>query len=347
MRQSPLLRLDQPESSRIGRSAGPYQTAASRVGRQARSAEGRGGPGSQSSPRGSLRGGDFETAERIMFEIPETLRTPAMESLLIESRARTQEAAGLTHTIESALRAGELLEVEPAVRRLQRLRPDCPVSRNLAVRVGLQFCRAAAERLAEHQYDAALKLLGHVPEVAVDSRVQELQRRAVGLSSLSWALRHAPYVDNTLVAIAKQLSKLAPDYPKRSAAERRVETPTAAGLRSVPISAGRVGGPARADSFWMPDRLDDGLRQAANRRGGGWPCAEAKPGRFSGGLWSGVARTGDGPRDHELAAGGRRSKHAATRRSSGSQQDPREHGLGNRHRCQRIEGNQASIGRFR
>ena len=84
---------------------------------------------------------------------------------------------------------------------------------------------AAEKQLAEHHYDEALRLLEQIAPHLRSPHTQELYRQAAELAWLTWDLRNAPVVDETLAAVAERLRRLAPDDARAAETMRRASTP--------------------------------------------------------------------------------------------------------------------------
>jgi Tfp pilus assembly PilM family ATPase len=116
----------------------------------------------------------------------------------------------LTVELHAAVREKRVLDLLPRIEQLLELKPDHAFARKLAGQVQKYIARLIESRLAERQYDEALKLSERIaPELRTPS-MQDLHRRTAELASLSWDLRHAPAIDRTLVGIAERLEKLVP-----------------------------------------------------------------------------------------------------------------------------------------
>ena len=90
------------------------------------------------------------------------------------------------------------------------LKPDHAYAKAVAGHVQERLAAAAEKKLAEHHYDAALRLLERIGPHGATPRSEELRRKAAELACLSWDLRNAPVIDQTLTAVAERLRRLAP-----------------------------------------------------------------------------------------------------------------------------------------
>ena len=83
--------------------------------------------------------------------------------------------------------------------------------RGLSEKVQLHLVAVAEKRLAKHQYDEAKRLIERIAPDARTPHAQQLCQQAAELTWLTWDLCNAPVVDDTLVAVAGRLRRLAPD----------------------------------------------------------------------------------------------------------------------------------------
>lgn len=144
--------------------------------------------------------------------------------------------------------------------------------------------------LTEHRYDQALHLLDQISIPADAPDFQQLRRQTAELAWLAWDLRNAPVVDDTLVAVAERLRRLAPDDTRavRLCDELQRRTRLAkGGQRQEPLPWAR---PPEQTPLGVPIEWLTGFRRVT--------CAEAldrsdllrHPGRFA--IACGLALTG-------------------------------------------------------
>jgi type IV pilus assembly protein PilM len=154
---------------------------------------------------------DDDGAARILEDVPRPLRSDVMREMLEIITARREEIGSLDKELHEAVREKRLLDMPPKLERLLALKPNHVFARALAEKVRTRLVQGAERRLAEHRYDEALRLLRQIAPGLHTPRTEELSRRAAELAWLSWDLRNAPVVDDTLVAVAERLRRLSPD----------------------------------------------------------------------------------------------------------------------------------------
>jgi Tfp pilus assembly PilM family ATPase len=153
---------------------------------------------------------DFDGAAEILAQVPSPLRSEATVKLDAQVAARRQEIAALTEEVRAAVREKRILDLASSIDRLLALKPDHPVGGKLAEKVQRHLLDAAEKHLAEHRYDDAQRLLERIPLPVRTPRAKELHRQVGELAWLAWDLRSAPFVDATLLSVAKRLQALAP-----------------------------------------------------------------------------------------------------------------------------------------
>ena len=153
---------------------------------------------------------DYDAAARLIDQVPPPLRSEELESLRADIAERKREIAVLGSELRRAVHEKRLLDLPPQIERLLTLKPDHAYAKALAGRVQERLAAAAEKKLAEHHYDAALHLLERIGPHGVTPRSEELRRKAVELACLSWDLRNAPVIDQTLTAVAERVRRLAP-----------------------------------------------------------------------------------------------------------------------------------------
>ncbi len=154
---------------------------------------------------------DYDGAAEFIENVPLPLQNDDMRELRSRIAEQRREINTLTEELRHAVRRKRLLELPPRIERLLVLKPDHAFAKSLAGQVQKQFVAAAKRMLAEHRYDQALHLLDRISVLADATDFQQLRRQTAELAWLDWDLRNAPMVDDTLVAVAKRLRRLAPD----------------------------------------------------------------------------------------------------------------------------------------
>ncbi len=157
---------------------------------------------------------DHAAVIRLLESLPAPLRSEAAETLLQQSRAAVAEITRLDEELRRAIAAKDLDGLLVKLERLMLLQPGSPKLVQRAEQIGAQLCQLAERRLAKFQYDDARTLLERVPERLRTPVLSRLLVKAVELSWLHWDLQSAPVVNESLVAGAERMRRLAPDNPR-------------------------------------------------------------------------------------------------------------------------------------
>jgi len=152
----------------------------------------------------------YGRAARVLQQIPEPLRDSKFRDLLAEALAAKVEIAALLRELREALETNRLAELFPMLDRLLALAPEDVAARRLANKLQDRLCAAAQQKLAQHRYEEARRLVDQVPAALRTPATADCYERAAELACLSRALRTAPAVDAPLLALAERFRKLAP-----------------------------------------------------------------------------------------------------------------------------------------
>ncbi len=184
----------------------------------------------------AAEGCDFAAALALLEPIPAALRSPEMETLYRDMRAKASELALLEESLEEAVRQKNSTEVLASVRQVLKIKPDHARALKLARHLAQSVGRVAADRLARHRYEDACRLLQQLPEEVLSEQLAELSQRATELLWLMQHLRSAPYADAPLLAIAGRLRKMAPADPQAARWYDEIQRRVAAGSRQSKFS---------------------------------------------------------------------------------------------------------------
>ncbi|HUT35684.1 MAG TPA: TIR domain-containing protein [Planctomycetota bacterium] len=121
---------------------------------------------------------EYAEAVALLEQVPEPLRTPQIQSLLADARAKAAELASLRAEIEQAAQAGQLSSVAPRLERYLELRPYLNEVEELGAPLVRNVCDAAKAALGRYEYAQAAALLRQVPERLRTKAINELQDRA-------------------------------------------------------------------------------------------------------------------------------------------------------------------------
>ncbi len=181
---------------------------------------------------------DYDGAAGFIESVPLPLQDDDMQKLRTLIVQRRREIDTLAEELRDAVRHKRLLELPPRIERLLALKPDHAYARSVDVPVRKQLMAAAKKMLTEHRYDQALHLLNQISAPTDISDFQQLRRQTAELAWLAWDLRNAPVVDDTLVAVAERLQRLAPDDARNirlcDELHRRIR-PAKGGQRQQPL----------------------------------------------------------------------------------------------------------------
>jgi type IV pilus assembly protein PilM len=154
---------------------------------------------------------DYDGAAGFIESVPLLLQDDDVQGLRTQIAERRREVCTLTEELRNAVCERRLLELPPRIERLLTLKPDHAYAKSVARQVQKRLAAAAKKMLAAHRYDQALHLLDQIPVPANATDFQQLRQQTAELAWLAWDLRNAPVVDDTLVAVAERLRRLAPD----------------------------------------------------------------------------------------------------------------------------------------
>ena len=146
---------------------------------------------------------------RRLKEIPASLRTPEIESLLADEEVRLSEIS----TLSAELRGMDgrfSLEQLDKLGRLLELYPNHPQGMEMAWRICRRVFESAQAAFAECRYAKASKLLERLPPAVRTPEIEALRKRAMEIQYLVQVLRTSAWVDKQLVALAGRLRKLSP-----------------------------------------------------------------------------------------------------------------------------------------
>ena len=152
----------------------------------------------------------YEKALEVLTEVPESLRTSALTTLLAEARAKRNELLQLGGEIREAMANNRKHDLLPKIERMLGLKPDHTQARELAEQLRDNICSSAKKKLVSHSYDEARLMLETIPTFVRNEEVEKLFDRATELDSLAVDIRLSPVIDDTLLALAERLAKLSP-----------------------------------------------------------------------------------------------------------------------------------------
>ncbi len=161
--------------------------------------------------RNCLSSYDYTGAIHILQQVPPALRNNGLAHLLEEATGKADEVSRLGAELRDAVQQGRNAELLPKIVRLLTLKPDHAHARKLADRFRQRACEVAKQKLAQHSYDAALKLLEQIPKPAWNEEVTALYEETSELAWVWWNLQNAPVVDRALLNMASRLVKTSPD----------------------------------------------------------------------------------------------------------------------------------------
>ncbi len=159
--------------------------------------------------RRRIKAGDRSGAVRRLKEIPASLRTPEIESLLADEEVRLSEISTLSAELRS-MDGRFSLEQLDKLGRLLELYPNHPQGMEMAWRICRRVFESAQAAFAECRYAKTSKLLDRLPPAVRTPEIETLRKRAMEIQYLVQVLRTSAWVDKQLVALAGRLRKLSP-----------------------------------------------------------------------------------------------------------------------------------------
>ena len=159
--------------------------------------------------RRRIKAGDRSGAVRRLKEIPASLRTPEIESLLADEEVRLSEISTLSAELRS-MDGRFSLEQLDKLGRLLELYPNHPQGMEMAWRICRRVFELAQAAFAECRYAKTSKLLDRLPPAVRTPEIETLRKRAMEIQYLVQVLRTSAWVDKQLVALAGRLRKLSP-----------------------------------------------------------------------------------------------------------------------------------------
>jgi len=202
----------------------------------------------------------YQEAVQVLMSVPAALRNGDVQALADRAQACQAEYLDLRRQLVEAVRAKRLLGQRATIDRLLQLRADDEQTRGLAQRLREGVVKAAEQKLSQHRYDQALRLLDEVPAVAQDETVARLTDRAKELHWLLTATRSAAVVNPTLLALAEKLLKLAPDHAEMRQLYERLRA-RGAQPPDDPTHVAPNWTPAQSQSLGLPVQWLGGLRR--------------------------------------------------------------------------------------
>lgn len=153
----------------------------------------------------------YDDAIRLLMSLPAALRNDDMRTLVERARASQAEYLDLSRQLAEAVRAKRLLGQRATIDRVLQLKTADEQTLRLAQRLRDGVVKAAAQKLSEHRYDHALRLLDEVPAVRRDAAVASLRARAKELHWLLSEMQSAAVAHQPVLALAEKLRKLDPE----------------------------------------------------------------------------------------------------------------------------------------
>lgn len=231
--------------------------------------------------RRCLESFNYQRAAEILERIPPPLRHDAIKDLYVQIESRRQEIAMLNEETHAAVREKRLVDLPSLIDRLLALVPDHAYAKKLAEQMQERLMVAAMKQLTNHQYDSAVQLLRQMAPSVHNPQAQSLYEKAMECAWLTWDLRNAPLIDDTLAAVAGRLRQLAPadsqaaklaiEIQKRTRAAKTDERPQSL-LWARPPKQTALGIPVEGLTGFQRLILGDSANQPDLRR---------QPGRFA------------------------------------------------------------------
>ena len=171
---------------------------------------------------------DYQAAVRLLTGMARPRCNDEIQSLLSEMRSRVYEIESIERQLRDVDAEKAPLDLFQGLSRLLGLKPG----HERAVEVGLRLaerCLLQADQLRKAcRYEQAFRLVHQVPEEVRTDAIRVFEDEVAELTWLAGELRTSPTIDQTLLAVAQKLCRLAPDDRRagklRAELERRAET---------------------------------------------------------------------------------------------------------------------------
>lgn len=153
----------------------------------------------------------YEEALQLLLSVPAALRSNEMQDLADRARSCQTEYLDLSRQLAEAVRTKRLLGQRATIDRILELKTADEPTLRVAQRLRDSAVKAAGQRLAEHRYDHALRLLDEIPAVARDAAIARLTAKAQELQWLLSEVQSAAVANQPVLALAEKLLKLDPE----------------------------------------------------------------------------------------------------------------------------------------
>jgi type IV pilus assembly protein PilM len=224
---------------------------------------------------------DYDGAARLLDGIPPSLQDDDVRQLRAKIAEQQREIDVLAEKLRDDVHHNRVLDLPARIEQLLAVKPDHPYVRTVGAQVQSRLVAVAKKMLTEHRYAQALDLLDRISVWSDASNFQRLYQQTAELAWLDGDLRNSPVIDQTLIAVAERLRRLAPGNPRvvrlYDELQRRVRT-VEPGQRVEPLAWAR---PPEQTPLGVPIDWLAGFRRLS--------CGEAvdgaelarNPGRFA------------------------------------------------------------------
>jgi type IV pilus assembly protein PilM len=228
-----------------------------------------------------LAASDFDGAADWIDSIPLPLQDDDLRQLRAKIAEQQREIDVLADELRNAVHHNRLLELPTHIEQLLALKPDHAYVRSVAPQVQTRLVGVARKMLTEHRYDEALTLLDRLSAWSDASNFQRLYQQASELAWLDRDLRSAPVIDDTLVAVAERLRRMAPGNARavrlHGELQRRIQSAGAQqGLEPLPWAPPPKQTPLGVPVEWLTDFQRVAISEAMDRSE-----LSRNPGRFA------------------------------------------------------------------
>jgi type IV pilus assembly protein PilM len=152
----------------------------------------------------------YENALAQIDGIPEPLRSEEAVEILQQATAARNELLTLSGRIRELIEQRRMWELLPKVERILTLKPNHAQAQQLAGQLRDHFVKLAKAKMAEHKYDEAAQALDQLPSSLRTDELEGFADKVSELRALVDEMRQAALADETLLAIASKLVKIAP-----------------------------------------------------------------------------------------------------------------------------------------
>jgi Tfp pilus assembly PilM family ATPase len=156
---------------------------------------------------------DYAGAVKTLQAIPASVQNSEIAELLEQALASDREVAMLGSTLREAIASKQYVGLPKIVSRLLELQSRHADALSVGAQLQKKFLAVAQEKLRQHQYEQALKIIEQIPRLLWTVETVEFHQRVADRAWLATTLRTAPIIDPALVAAGRRAAELMPGDP--------------------------------------------------------------------------------------------------------------------------------------